>query len=166
VAADRRRDKTERDLVARVRVFGNVQTALDQEAFTDGLVCSYPPFALDPLRRSLNPNTTLDERVLRRRIAELQDYKRAGITTFAEADKYERDKAARACIFRNSRATCLLTRNPKQISSRNGYHDSILSYDRKAARDSRPGSVLERRPTGSASDSSVFTAPVRRRIRM
>jgi hypothetical protein len=46
VATDRKREKAERDLVARVRVFGNIQTAVDQEVFTDGLVCSYLSYDL------------------------------------------------------------------------------------------------------------------------
>ncbi|BGP17190.1 hypothetical protein JCM10213_006012 [Rhodosporidiobolus nylandii] len=73
-AAERKRSKEERDLITRTKVFSRIQTAMDHEEFVDGL---------------------LYEVALRKRIAELQSYRRAGITTLAEAERYEQAKQQR-----------------------------------------------------------------------
>lgn len=39
IQAERKRPKEERDLINRVKVFARIQTAADQEAFIDGLIC-------------------------------------------------------------------------------------------------------------------------------
>ncbi|KAH8919540.1 hypothetical protein BT69DRAFT_1266545 [Atractiella rhizophila] len=66
--------KEQKDIVNRYKVFAKVQTAMDHEVFVDGL---------------------LYEATLRRRIAELQEYRRMGITTFADAERYETVKTQR-----------------------------------------------------------------------
>ncbi|BGP17208.1 Transcriptional adapter ada2 [Rhodosporidiobolus nylandii] len=73
-AAERKRSKEERDLITRTKVFSRIQTAVDHEEFVDGL---------------------LYEVALRKRIAKLQSYRRAGITTLAEAERYEQAKQQR-----------------------------------------------------------------------
>ncbi|KAG8900245.1 Transcriptional adapter ada2 [Tulasnella sp. 403] len=73
-AIERKRQKEERDFIHKHKPFARLQTAADYEVFIDGL---------------------LYEVALRKRIQELQEYRRMGITTFAEADKYEKDKIAR-----------------------------------------------------------------------
>jgi transcriptional adapter 2-alpha len=75
LANERRRPKDERDLVQRYKVFAKLQTAQDFESLIEGLIF---------------------EQQLRRRIAELQEYRRVGVTTAAEAEHYETAKAARA----------------------------------------------------------------------
>lgn len=45
--------------------------------------------------RSTLKKSCIDEQVLRKRIQELQEYRRMGITTLAEAERYDRDKANR-----------------------------------------------------------------------
>ncbi|KAG8980118.1 Transcriptional adapter ada2 [Tulasnella sp. 427] len=67
--------KAERDFINKHKPFARLQTASDYETFVEGL---------------------LYESSLRKRIQELQEYRRMGITTLAEAEKYERDKVARA----------------------------------------------------------------------
>ncbi|KAG8925917.1 Transcriptional adapter ada2 [Tulasnella sp. 408] len=64
--------KAERDFINKHKPFARLQTASDYETFVEGL---------------------LYEVSLRKRIQELQEYRRMGITTLAEAEKYEKDKA-------------------------------------------------------------------------
>lgn len=37
----------------------------------------------------------IDEQALRKHISDLQEYRQAGLTTFAEVDKYEKEKGQR-----------------------------------------------------------------------
>ncbi|KAG9050219.1 Transcriptional adapter ada2 [Tulasnella sp. UAMH 9824] len=67
--------KAERDFINKHKPFARLQTASDYETFVEGL---------------------LYEVSLRKRIQELQEYRRMGITTLAEAEKYEKDKVSRA----------------------------------------------------------------------
>ncbi|KAG8933840.1 Transcriptional adapter ada2 [Tulasnella sp. 418] len=73
-AIDRKRSKEERDFINKHKPFAKLQTAEDFDTFIDGL---------------------LYEMALRKRIQELQEYRRMGITSLAEADKYEKEKTAR-----------------------------------------------------------------------
>lgn len=90
-AAERKRPRDERDLVNRLKPFARLHTAQEHETFVDGLVY---------------------EMTLRKRINELQEYRRMGLTTFAEAELYEKDKVARA-TFRPmpGRESLLLSNN-------------------------------------------------------
>ncbi|WRT65609.1 uncharacterized protein IL334_002554 [Kwoniella shivajii] len=74
-ALERKRPKEERELIQRYKVFAKLQTAQDFEVLIEGLMY---------------------EQNLRKRIAELQEYRRMGITTNAEAEAYDNAKAARA----------------------------------------------------------------------
>ncbi|KAA1105912.1 Transcriptional adapter ada2 [Puccinia graminis f. sp. tritici] len=73
-AAERKMPKEIRDLVVRIKPFARLQTATDHEKFQEGL---------------------LYEMALRKRVAELQEYRKMGITTLADAERYEKEKAAR-----------------------------------------------------------------------
>lgn len=66
---EKKRKKEEAGLVNRYKVFAKLQTAEDFEVLVDGLIW---------------------EQTLRRRIAELQDYRRNGITTAADAQRFEK----------------------------------------------------------------------------
>ncbi|GAA5935441.1 chromatin-binding transcription regulator ADA2 [Sporobolomyces koalae] len=93
-AAERKRNKDERDLITRTKVFARIQTARDHEEFVEGL---------------------LYEITLRKRIAELQDYRRNGVTTLAGAAQYDNLKLSR------------------QSAKAASYRDSVsLSFDRGA----------------------------------
>ncbi|GAA5993345.1 hypothetical protein JCM10908_001439 [Rhodotorula pacifica] len=106
-AAERKRSKEERDLITRTKVFARIQTSQDYEDFVEGL---------------------LYEITLRKRIADLQEYRRNGITTLAEADRYDQAKQQRMSFKASS------------------YRESVsLSYDRSGAPSSGPGGA--RRPT-------------------
>ncbi|SCZ89696.1 BZ3500_MvSof-1268-A1-R1_Chr9g10561 [Microbotryum saponariae] len=65
----------ERDLILRAKPYAKIQTALDHETFVDGL---------------------LHEAALRKRISELQEYRRMGVTSIADGERYEHAKAQRA----------------------------------------------------------------------
>ncbi|GAA6002873.1 chromatin-binding transcription regulator ADA2 [Rhodotorula paludigena] len=99
-AAERKRSKEERDLIMRTKVFSRIQTAQDHEDFVEGL---------------------LYEITLRKRIAELQEYRRNGVTTLVEADRFEQAKQSRT----TSRAA--------------SYRESIsLAFDRSGSASRRP----------------------------
>lgn len=70
-AADKKRSKEEKDLIQRNKVFSRLHTRTDHDAYVDGLLYEFS---------------------LRKRIAELQEYRTAGLTSFSEVEKYERDK--------------------------------------------------------------------------
>lgn len=75
VAAERKRPKEEREMLNRVRHFAQMQTAMDFEDFYNGLCF---------------------EDALRRAAAQLQMYRRAGITNLTEAAKFDTEQAERA----------------------------------------------------------------------
>lgn len=80
-AVDKRRPKDERDVLMKARPFARMQNAQDYEAFTEGL---------------------LTECQLRRHIAELQEWRRNGLTTLDQGQKYEQDKAQRQSVARST----------------------------------------------------------------
>ncbi|GAA6042350.1 hypothetical protein JCM8097_003865 [Rhodosporidiobolus ruineniae] len=98
-ASERKRNKDERDLITRAKPFSRIQTAVDHEEFVDGL---------------------LYELSLRKRIADLQSYRRAGITTLSEAERYE-------------------TARQQRQSSKAAYRDTLaLSFGSSAPPSRRP----------------------------
>ncbi|KAJ1569965.1 Transcriptional adapter ada2 [Nowakowskiella sp. JEL0078] len=70
-ANEKRRTPKERELYHQARVFAKMQSGLDFDMFMDGL---------------------MSEIKLRNRIAELQEYRKMGLTTFHEVEEYEKDK--------------------------------------------------------------------------
>lgn len=73
-AADKKRPKEERELLHRLRPFARLQTAEDYEAFSAD---------------------TLYESYLRKRIQELQTYRKLGLTNAADIEKYDIDLVRR-----------------------------------------------------------------------
>lgn len=73
-AIDKKRTKEERDMYTKLKPFARIMTKDDFENFSESM---------------------MSELKLRRRIIELQEYRRAGIRTLDMAAKYERDKAVR-----------------------------------------------------------------------
>lgn len=76
-AAERKLPKEIRDLVIRIKPFARLQTATDHEKFQEGLIY---------------------EMALRKRVAELQEYRKMGITTLADAERYEKEKSVRLLV--------------------------------------------------------------------
>lgn len=79
-AAEKKRPKEEKDVVNRLRPFARLQTAEDYEVFVADIIY---------------------EAVLRKRIQELQHYRRMGLTTAADIDKYEHDTIRRVNMARD-----------------------------------------------------------------
>jgi transcriptional adapter 2-alpha len=75
IAAERKRPKEERDILNRVRHFAQMQTAVDFEEFYNGLCY---------------------EDALRRAAAQLQMYRRAGVTNLTDAAKFDAEQIERA----------------------------------------------------------------------
>ncbi|PPQ66469.1 hypothetical protein CVT24_007043, partial [Panaeolus cyanescens] len=73
-AAEKKKTKEEKEFLHRLRPFARLQTAEDYEAFSTDM---------------------LYEALLRKRIQELQQYRRLGLSTSADIDKYEMDLAKR-----------------------------------------------------------------------
>ncbi|KAF8212502.1 hypothetical protein K438DRAFT_1566889 [Mycena galopus ATCC 62051] len=69
-AAEKKRPKEEKDIIHRLRPFARLQTAEDYESFS---------------------NDILYEAMLRKKIQELQQYRRLGLSTAADIDKYIND---------------------------------------------------------------------------
>ncbi|KAH8088374.1 hypothetical protein HD553DRAFT_268927, partial [Filobasidium floriforme] len=79
MALEKKRGKEEAGLINRYKVFAKMQTAEDFEVLVDGLICKLT-----------------DEQTLRKKIAEIQDYRRNGITTVADAQRFDRLRNERA----------------------------------------------------------------------
>jgi transcriptional adapter 2-alpha len=77
--AERKRNKEERDLVARLRVFSRFQTPEEHEALVDGLIKA---------------------RKLRNQIALYQHYRRMGVRTLEQGRQYDADRKKREIEFR------------------------------------------------------------------
>ena len=130
VANERRKPKEERDLLLRTKPFARIQSSDDYDAFVDGLAY---------------------ELTLRKRIAELQEYRRNGITSLAEAERFERDKAQR-------------------LSARSSYRETMMSASERAAARQRnaltpygvrkPGTL----PTLATSSSLQLLTPVEQQL--
>ncbi|KAI8375776.1 hypothetical protein BD560DRAFT_66225 [Blakeslea trispora] len=73
-AAERKRQKEEREIYNKTRVFCRLQTEADYDVFVKGLV---------------------KEQQLRDRIATLQEWRQAGLTTIKQGEQYEREKQNR-----------------------------------------------------------------------
>ncbi|TDL26026.1 hypothetical protein BD410DRAFT_825937 [Rickenella mellea] len=76
-AQEKKRPKEEKDIAHRLRPLAKLQTADDYEKFVEGIIY---------------------ESALRKRIQELQHYRRMGLTTAAEIEKYEADVVKRAQV--------------------------------------------------------------------
>lgn len=99
-AADKKRPREEREILHRLRPFARLQTAEDYEAFATDMLCTLNIAAISA-RKWLNILAS-DEAILRKRIQELQHYRRLGLCTAADIDKYEHDLAKRVrtrCLY-------------------------------------------------------------------
>ncbi|KJA20037.1 hypothetical protein HYPSUDRAFT_43652 [Hypholoma sublateritium FD-334 SS-4] len=76
-ATDKKRPREEREFLHRLRPFARLQTAADFESFSTDM---------------------LYEALLRKRIQELQQYRRLGLSTSADIEKYESDLAKRTQV--------------------------------------------------------------------
>jgi len=121
-ALERKRNKDERDLINRSKVFSRIQTSRDHEEFVDGL---------------------LYEITLKKRIAELQEYRRNGITTLSSASQYDHLKSSR--------------QSAKQANYHRESLSSSLNYDRTNNNSNRPLSSSVQQPS-TTSGGITFTS--------
>ncbi|KAJ9125622.1 hypothetical protein QFC22_000584 [Naganishia vaughanmartiniae] len=92
--AEKNKSKEEKDLIQRYKVFAKAQTAEDYEILLNGLHCKHT----HQYQMEQNLTTQIhdaDEQMLRKRIAELQDYRRLGILSASDASRYEKMKVER-----------------------------------------------------------------------
>jgi transcriptional adapter 2-alpha len=93
-AAEKKRPKEEREFLHRLRPFARLQTAEDYEAFATDILCT---FTKEFFTFSCFLILLSDEALLRKRIQELQTYRRLGLSTSSDIEKYEADHAKRVC---------------------------------------------------------------------
>lgn len=95
-AAEKKRPKEEKEFLHRLRPFARLQTSADYEAFSTDMLCE----SSNIVRPSVSHRSS-DEAILRKRIQELQQYRRLGLCTPADIEKYDNDlvKRVRAFIF-------------------------------------------------------------------
>ncbi|GJJ06634.1 hypothetical protein Clacol_000828 [Clathrus columnatus] len=130
IAADKKRQKEEREFVHKFRPFAKLQTSDDYEEFVNGMLCTL-------------------EAALRRRIQELQHYRRLGITTSSEVDKYESE-----LYHRNARKANPSFQRDQSADRFNHVHRQISrasfppdSAGAAAEADSREGDVPKPHPS-------------------
>ncbi|EOQ99467.1 hypothetical protein E3P92_02598 [Wallemia ichthyophaga] len=132
-ATERKRPRDEKDLVNRLKPFARLQSAQEHERFVDGLVY---------------------EMTLRKRIGELQEYRRMGLTNLADVDLYEKDKVARA-TFRPMPGREQLLQNGSSNSITANRRDSKKSEE--FSRESTPSvRSIKKTPTSLASSQSLY----------
>lgn len=93
-AAEKKRPKEEREFLHRLRPFARLQTAEDYEAFATDILCT---FTKEFFTFSYFLILLSDEALLRKRIQELQTYRRLGLSTSSDIEKYEADHSKRVC---------------------------------------------------------------------
>ncbi|KAJ2687267.1 Transcriptional adapter ada2, partial [Coemansia spiralis] len=104
---DKRRPKEERDLLNRLRVLARMQTRDDFDDFSTGL---------------------LNEVRLRQRIAQLQDWRRNGITTLGEGAQFEDERSQRMSRRATTqRDSAQLLERMQRIAAARAVRDSVLA---------------------------------------
>ena len=93
-AMEKKRPREDREFLHRLRPFARLQTAEDYEAFSTDMLCKLIPSQLSCLLFIMES----DEATLRKRIQELQQYRRLGLSTAADIDRYEIDLAKRVRV--------------------------------------------------------------------
>ncbi|KAI0919958.1 hypothetical protein AcV5_001894 [Taiwanofungus camphoratus] len=139
-AADKKRPKEEKDIVHRLRPFSRLQTAEDFEVFCADI---------------------LYESLLRKRIQELQHYRRMGLTTAADIDKYEADVVKRTQAKANLTRDYISSERLQQLRAGSGRQSS----GPEVRRASMPESERETTPKlGSTTPSVTGTGPPGRKM--
>ncbi|EPQ57143.1 SWIRM-domain-containing protein [Gloeophyllum trabeum ATCC 11539] len=132
-ANDKKRPREEKEIIQRLRPFAKLQTAQDFEEFVTDM---------------------LYEHTLRRRIQELQLYRRLGLRTAADIDQYELDAAKRG-YFPPDRVQQLRAASGRPSAGPEGRHGSVQSLDRRSrSREPTPSQQA------SGSQTSVAAAPL------
>ncbi|KAF8530496.1 hypothetical protein BU17DRAFT_36297 [Hysterangium stoloniferum] len=115
-AADKKRGKEEREFVHKFRPYAKLQTVEDYDEFVNGM---------------------LYESALRRRIQELQHYRRLGISTSAEVEKYETELYQRANPSAQRDQSMDRTSHLHRQGSRASFPPDVLTNGESESRRSR-----------------------------
>ncbi|KAH8107707.1 hypothetical protein BXZ70DRAFT_912253 [Cristinia sonorae] len=105
-AADKKRPREEKEALVRLRPFAKLQTGEDFEVFVADLMY---------------------ESILRKRIQELQHYRRMGLTTAADIEKYETDLIKRTNIKQSVGRDFF----PERLHSNSRHSESRKSHERE-----------------------------------
>jgi transcriptional adapter 2-alpha len=100
-AADKKRPREDKEILHRLRPFAKLQTAEDYEVFCADILCasvSLPFLVALAGFAHRPPPAAADESMLRKRVAELQNFRRLGLTNAAEIPKYEEDSYKRVRV--------------------------------------------------------------------
>lgn len=92
---DKKRTKEEKEIVLRLKPVAKLQTADDYDRFVDDILCR----SYNKHRVSNSHFVIAGEAVLRKRIQELQHYRKMGLRTVADIERYDADVARRVRIF-------------------------------------------------------------------
>ncbi|KAI9322766.1 hypothetical protein BX666DRAFT_1898207 [Dichotomocladium elegans] len=136
---ERRRSKEERELYNQTRVFCRLQTPSDYEMLVQGLV---------------------REQQLRERIAILQEWRKAGLTSLRQGEQYEKDKQAQLSHLKTLISLSNDRLSAAAVTQRNSYRAQMaaLSANPSGAglfRDSKRPSTPTQTSTSAASSASV-----------
>lgn len=135
MAIEKKKTKEEREFFNKIKALARLMTAQDYQTFI------------------ANITTELH---CRRRIAELQEYRRNGIRTFAMAAKYENDKAVRMnALNSNGGSSNLISSNISQMMMLGGTRHTANSSSRYASGFNTPV-----RETISVTGNKVFSGSV------
>lgn len=143
-AADKKRPREEKDTLVRLRPFAKLQTAEDFEVFVADLMCT--SFRSRSARTVID-HLCLDESILRKRIQELQHYRRMGLTTAADIEKYEAD------VIKRVRQIFIA-----QLFLAHAVNQTQLKQN--VSRDFYPSDRLHSRPPGRGSSERELTPKV------
>ncbi|KAF7310540.1 Transcriptional adapter 2 [Mycena chlorophos] len=126
-AAEKKRSKEDKDILHRLRPFARLQTGDDYEEFA---------------------NDILYEHILRKKIQDLQQYRRLGLSTAADIEKHTNDVAKRT----------QLKANPREYYDKNRRQSSVPSIDDDMEVTPKPETVIngrKRAPLNLANSPSL-----------
>ncbi|KAJ7752108.1 hypothetical protein B0H16DRAFT_1547447 [Mycena metata] len=121
-AAEKKRPKEEKDIIHRLRPFARLQTAEDYESFSADI---------------------LYEAMLRKKIQDLQQYRRLGLSTAADIDKYLTDVAKRTQIKTNPREYYAAEKNRGSGRQSSGPDRSSLAPEGRKSHDRETSPKLD-----------------------
>ncbi|EIN11553.1 SWIRM-domain-containing protein [Punctularia strigosozonata HHB-11173 SS5] len=124
-AADKKRPKEEKDIVHRLRPFARLMTADDFESFCTDI---------------------LYESMLRKRIQELQHYRRMGLRTAADIDKYDNDVHKRAYVKTNTPVDYYATPSQRRRHGSAGMDVDDPDVDMGTPRPAAPAPAVRKAP--------------------
>ncbi|KAG1223006.1 hypothetical protein G6F35_004932 [Rhizopus arrhizus] len=137
-AMERRRQKEEREIYNKTRVFCRLQTEEDYEMFVKGLV---------------------KEQQLRDRIATLQEWRQAGLTTIKQGEQYEREKQNRLAQLKTFMSLSNDRMGATSASQRNTYRSQMAALTTSNGANYYRDRQAQQTPTPTISTVAATAAP-------